>query len=241
MEPHEHKNPTGLTRRHAESGTHRVASLDEGDGPPVLLLHGCPFSAFVWRRVVLELRGRFRCVATDLLGLGDTETAPDADLRLPVRLDAVLTLLDHLGLDRAAVVGHDQGGAIAQMLAAHRPERVTALVLADAEACDNWASIDELPFVRQPAATDRTVGAGGMVAAVRWTLAHGEAVHDREALTDELMDGYIIAILATPHRRTQTRRFLAAQFAPSNQACTTAALEGLRRFRRPTPSVRLGD
>ena len=55
----------------------------------------------MWRGVIAQLGVRFRCVATDLLGLGDTETADGGDWTLPAQLDAVLGLLDDLGLDRS--------------------------------------------------------------------------------------------------------------------------------------------
>lgn len=226
-----------LTKRHARVGANRIAYVDEGDGPPVLLLHGCPFSSFVWRGVIARLSSRFRCVAPDLLGLGDTETPAEADWRLPAQVQAVVGLLDELGLERVAVVGHDQGGAIAQLLAAGHPDRVTVLVLADAEAYDNWPSADELPFVR---ATQVTV-LGRLVLwawsrrwLFRWALASGKAVHDRAALTDELVDGYIAANLATAHRRAKTQRYLAAQLDPTNQAHTTEVIDGLEQFRAPT-------
>ena len=130
-------------------GSASVAYCDSGgDGPPLLLLHGCPFSKFVWRNVIHRLSDRFRCVAPDLLGLGNTETDAGADWSLPAQADAIIGLLDRLGLGRVAIVGHDQGGAIAQLIAIHHPDRVSALVLADAEAYDNWPSAEELPFIR---------------------------------------------------------------------------------------------
>lgn len=60
----------------------------------------------------------------------------------------ILGLLDALGLDEVAVVGHDHGGAVAQLLAARHPERIGALVLCNVEAYDNWPSADERPLVR---------------------------------------------------------------------------------------------
>ena len=130
-------------------GSASVAYCDSGgDGPPLLLLHGCPFSKFVWRNVIHRLSDRFRCVAPDLLGLGNTATDAGADWSLPAQADAIIGLLDRLGLGRVAIVGHDQGGAIAQLIAIHHPDRVSALVLADAEAYDNWPSAEELPFIR---------------------------------------------------------------------------------------------
>ncbi len=115
-----------------------VAYADEGAGPPVLLLHGCPFSSFIWRDIIARLRGRFRCLAPDLLGLGDTETPMDFDWSVRSQVRMVTGLLDALGIAAVHVVGHDQGGAVAQLLAAYHPERVNALVPCNAEAYDNW-------------------------------------------------------------------------------------------------------
>ncbi len=226
-----------LTKRYAQAGEARVAYLDVGQGPPVLLLHGCPFSSFVWRMVIDRLSARYRCVAPDLLGLGDTETPAGADWSLPAQAAAVLGLLDVLGLDEVAVVGHDQGGAIAQLLAAYHPQRITRLVLADAEAYDNWPSAEELPFVRAtqlPVLGRLVLWAWSRRALFRWALASGRAVHDRSALTDELVDGYIAANLSDRHRRAKTRRYLGLQLDPANQRTTARVVDGLKRFDRPT-------
>ena len=128
-------------------GDARVAYRDAGAGETVLLLHGCPFSSFVWRHLITRLGAEFRCVAPDLLGLGDTETPAGADWSLPAQAAMIVGFLDRLGVERAHVVGHDHGGALAQLLAAEHPERLDRLVLANAEAYDNWPSRDERPFV----------------------------------------------------------------------------------------------
>lgn len=230
-----------LGKHTARIGGAQVAYVDEGTGRPVLLLHGCPFSSFVWRGVIASLRaggrGEFRWIAPDLLGLGDTETPPGADWTLPAQVAAVVALLDTLGLDKVAVVGHDQGGAIAQLIAAHHPDRVGALVLANAEAYDNWPSSEELPFVRAtqlPVLGRAVLWAWSRRRLFRWALAHGKAVHDTAVLTDELVDGYIAANLATAHRRAKTRRYLAAQLDPANQAHTRDVVEALTRVDQPT-------
>lgn len=136
-----------------------------------------------------------------------------------------------------AIVGHDQGGAIAQLLAAEHPYRVSALVLANAEAYDNWPSADELPFVRAtqlPVLGRLVLWAWARRRLFRWALASGKAVHDRAVLTPELVDGYIAANLSTAHRRAKTRRFLAAQLDPDNQARTRTAVTALQEFDKPT-------
>jgi 2-hydroxymuconate-semialdehyde hydrolase len=111
--------------RRLNVGDARVAYREAGAGETVLLLHGCPFSSFIWRRVIPELAGDFRCLAPDLLGLGDTETPPDADWSLPAQAAMILAFLDRLSLRRAHVVGHDHGGALAQLLAASVPTAST--------------------------------------------------------------------------------------------------------------------
>jgi pimeloyl-ACP methyl ester carboxylesterase len=98
--------------------------------------------------VIPLLSSRYRCIAPDLLGLGDTETPDDADWSLRAQTKMIVELLDELRIDRAHVVGHDHGGAVAQLLAAEHPARIDRLVLSNAEAYDNWPSAEERPFVR---------------------------------------------------------------------------------------------
>ena len=219
-------------------GSASVAYCDSGgDGTPLLLLHGCSFSKFVWRNVIHRLSDRFRCVAPDLLGLGNTETDAGADWSLPAQADAIIGLLDRLGLGRVAIVGHDQGGAIAQLIAIHHPDRVSALVLADAEAYDNWPSAEELPFIRVtqlPVIGPLVLWAWSRRPLFRWALGEGKAVHDRSVLTGELVDGYIAANLATAPKRAKTRRFLATQLDPANEAHTHHLADALHKIEAPT-------
>lgn len=225
------------TQRFVRVGDARVAYRDEGSGATVLLLHGCPFSSFVWRKVISRLAPAYRCIAPDLLGLGDTETPAGADWSLRAQAAMVVGLLDALGIARSHVVGHDHGGAVAQLLAAEHPDRIERLVLANAEAYDNWPSQEERPFVRLtqvPLVGDLVLRLWATRRALRYTLARAHAVHDQNVLTAELLDGYIRANLRDRHRRAKTRRFLALQFDPANNRVTMDLLDGLRRFDHPT-------
>ena len=224
-------------KRLAQVGDTRVAYLDQGDGPPLLLLHGCPFSCFVWRKTIPLLSARYRCIAPDLLGLGDTQTPPEADWSLPAQAATVLGLLDALRIDAAHLVGHDHGAAVAQLLAAHHPHRIRRLVITNAEAYDNWPSHQELPFLRLtqlPLVGTLVLWAWSKRPVLRLALRTGRTVHNPAVLTPELLDGYIRANFADRQRRAKTRRFLAGQLDPANQRCTLAAVAGLRRFDHPT-------
>jgi pimeloyl-ACP methyl ester carboxylesterase len=227
-----------LAKRFVHVGDARVAYADQGEGPAVLLLHGCPFSSFVWRNVIPRLvESGHRCLAPDLLGLGDTETPPDADWSLPAQLAMVVGLLDALGLERVDVVGHDHGGAIAQLLAGDHPERINRLVLCNAEAYDNWPSGDERPFViatQLPVVGPIFRRALASPRAFKMILRAAKAVENSAALSDELVAGYVRANLSDPHKRAKTVRFLARQLDPANNRCTLDAIDGLRRFDHPT-------
>lgn len=224
-------------KRCVEIGSARVAYVDEGNGPAVVLIHGCPFSSFVWREVIARLRGDYRCIAPDLLGLGDTDAPPDADTSVRAQARMIVALLDVLGLEKVHVIGHDQGGAIAEVLAADHPERVGALVLCNAEAYDNWPSAEELPFLRLtqlPAVGRAALWLLSFPAVTRLVLAFEKAVHDERVLTPDLVRGYVRANTGDAHRRARTRRYLARQLDPANQRSTFDALERLRRFDHPT-------
>lgn len=244
-EPTTSTTPTGLTKQHVRVGEATVACLDEGPaqdsaertGPPLLLLHGCPFSSFIWRKVIARLRDRFRCIAPDLLGLGDTETPVGADWSVPAQAAMVVGLLDALGLDQVDVAAHDHGAATAQLIAAGHPQRIRRLVLTNAEAYDNWPSRDELPFIRAaqlPGLGRVVLWAWARPSLFRYALRSGKAVCDPAVLTPELLDGYIAANFADPHRRAKTRRFLGGQLDPANHRATADAVPGLRAFDHPT-------
>lgn len=221
-------------------GDARVAYYEAGTGKPVVLVHGCPFSSFIWRKVIPHLSSTFRCLAPDLLGLGDTETPPGADWSLPAQAMMLVGFLDALGLERVHLVGHDHGGAVAQLIAAEQPERVDRLVLANCEAFDNWPSAEEKPFVlltQLPLLGPLILRLWSFPAIFELLLATASAAKDTRVLTPELVQGYIRANLSDGHRRAKTRRFLAGQLDPQNNRCTLDLLDGLRKFRRPAMIV----
>ena len=99
------------------------------DGRPVLLLHGWPDRADLWRHQVPALvDAGHRVVAPDLRGFGDSDKPADVASYSILHSAADVTgVLDHLGIERAAVVGHDWGAGLAWALAAFLPERVERL------------------------------------------------------------------------------------------------------------------
>ena len=111
----------------------RLAHLDEGDGPPVVFLHGEPTWSFLWRRVIPPVRDAgLRCIAPDLGGFGRSDKPTDMEWYSYDRHTATVTaLLDELDLRGATVVVHDWGGPIGLRAAVERPDRITGLVILD--------------------------------------------------------------------------------------------------------------
>jgi pimeloyl-ACP methyl ester carboxylesterase len=106
-----------------------VAQAGRADGAPIVLLHGWPQHWWCWRGVIGRLAAAgHRVVAADLRGAGWSDAPPHGYDKEQLAAD-VLALLDAMQIERTALVGHDWGGWIAQLIALRAPERVERLVL----------------------------------------------------------------------------------------------------------------
>lgn len=92
-----------------------MAYVEHGSGDPIVLLHGNPTSSYLWRQVIPELGGSGRCIAPDLIGMGDSARVaegPDA-YRFSMHAEYLEALLDVLEVrENVTLVGHDWGGAL---------------------------------------------------------------------------------------------------------------------------------
>ena len=104
--------------------------VETGQGAPLLLLHGWPEFWLTWEPVMARLADRWRLIAPDLRGFGDSDK-PDGPFGPTNHAADMLALLDALGVDRIGVVGHDVGGAVMQPLARLAPERIAGLFFFD--------------------------------------------------------------------------------------------------------------
>jgi pimeloyl-ACP methyl ester carboxylesterase len=117
--------------RRINSGGVGLSVLDEGQGPAVLLLHGFPDSARLWRHQIPTLTDAgFRVVAPDLRGFGASDKPAEvSDYRIGRSVADMVAVLDALEIERAHVVGHDFGAGLAWALALMAPQRVDRLVV----------------------------------------------------------------------------------------------------------------
>jgi pimeloyl-ACP methyl ester carboxylesterase len=123
----------------APDGPLAVHLAEAGSGPPLLLLHGWPQHAEVWRRLVPPLEDDFRLLMPDLRGFGTSAVPPGG--YNPARFaDDAIALLDALDIDKAGVIGHDWGGFAAYLLGLRHPGRTSGLVVCNAP--HPWAQPD---------------------------------------------------------------------------------------------------
>ena len=114
---------------YAELGGARVHYVDEGSGPPLLLLHGNPTWSFLYREIITGLRDRYRCVAPDYPGYGMSEAPADYRYTPQEHSRFVEQFVDTLGLTRLTVMVQDWGGPIGFALAGRRPDLIRAFVV----------------------------------------------------------------------------------------------------------------
>ena len=151
------------------------------DAPVVLLLHGFPASSFMYRDLIERLAGTYRVVAPDYPGFGYSDAPPTT--QFSYTFDRLATFVekftDRLGLERYALYMQDFGGPVGFRVASHRPERVSALIVQNANAYEAglpesfWAPARALWKDPSPANFDRIRELAMSDAALEWNYTHG--------------------------------------------------------------------
>jgi haloalkane dehalogenase len=172
-------------KRHVEVLGRRMAYVEVGAGRPIVLVHGNPTSSYLWRNVIPHLSGSGRCIAPDLIGMGDSDplpdTGPDAYTFVQHRehLDG---LLDALGLDGDVVlVLHDWGSALGFDWAARHPEAVSGVAYMEA-------------FVRPLTWDDWPEAARGIFQALR-TDVGDEMILERNLFVETILPSSVLRTL----------------------------------------------
>jgi haloalkane dehalogenase len=107
----------------------RYHYLDEGQGEPLLMVHGNPTWSFYWRNLVRDLRSDYRCIAVDHMGCGLSDKPEPYPYTLQQHIDNLAQLVESLDLHGVTLLVHDWGGAIGLGTALRLPERFARLVL----------------------------------------------------------------------------------------------------------------
>lgn len=220
-------------RRFVDTDAGRIAYVERGAGPVALFFHAAFFNGCQWRDVVERTAGARRCIVYDILGHGHTEARAGQPLDFAAQSTAAIALLDALGVDRADLVGGDSGGAIAQVLAATRPERVRTLCLTNTDVYTNSPPPVFAPVIDR----FRARGAAAIVSqllaspeSARSRTGFGLTYEDPATLTDELLEAYLRPLISSPDRADAFQRFILSLSAPHLVEIAPA----LRRLEAPT-------
>lgn len=177
--------------RELDAGGVRSFVREEGDGDPVVCIHGVPTSSFLWRKVLPELAGHgLRGVAFDLPGLGLAERPQGYDYTWTGLGRFARAAVDALGLDRLHLVVHDIGGPVGFELAAAEPDRIRSLTVLNA-----MVEVDRFkrpwsmePFARRGVGEAYLAGMTGPTFRMMWNLL---GVRDRSATPADEVHAYV--------------------------------------------------
>lgn len=106
-----------------------MSYVDEGEGDPVLMVHGNPTWSFYWRGLIQALKDDYRTIAIDHIGCGMSEKPKSYSYCLQQHRDNLVQLIDHLDLQNCTLVAHDWGGAIGLASLLERREKFKRIVL----------------------------------------------------------------------------------------------------------------
>jgi haloalkane dehalogenase len=178
----------------------RLHYLDEGSGPPIVMVHGNPTWSFLYRHLVRRFSRSFRCIAPDHLGFGLSDKPSDVSLHPKQHADNLDKLIDSLSLSDITMVVQDWGGPIGLSYAVARPENVSRLVI-----MNTWMwPVNHDPYYF---AFSRLMGGPIGRLLIRRTnffarVIMRQAYGDRRRLTEEIHRHYLLP-LGSPAERMQ--------------------------------------
>jgi pimeloyl-ACP methyl ester carboxylesterase len=195
---------------YVDVGTAEIAYRTIGSGPPLLMVHGWPFSSLSFRALVRRLADRFTCILPDTPGLGETRWRDDTPFGFASQVTTLRTFVDRLGLDRYALVGHDTGGTLARLLALSDPARAGRIVVMNTEMPRHrppW-----IPLYQRLAVLPSTATSFGWLLRVpayrRSSMGYGPCFDDPARLDDDFHACFVAPLLASRRRVEGVMRYL---------------------------------
>ena len=164
-----------------------VHYIDEGEGLPVVLVHGFAGSVFDYRTLIPALAQRFRVIAVDLPGFGYSDRDVP-ELSNAAWIETLDALLHELHIDRAVFVGHSMGGGVVQRFAAEHPQMVERLILiGSVSAAERRRAV----IARRPFSVISTLVQGGIALFGGANRMLSRTVADPKKLTGAAREGHL--------------------------------------------------
>ncbi|HEX4585216.1 MAG TPA: alpha/beta hydrolase [Burkholderiaceae bacterium] len=156
-------------------------------GTPLLMVHGIPTNARLWRHVQAILGGRYRTFAMDLIGYGQSSMPLDGFTHtLTNQAEAVKETITSLGIKKDVVlIGHDHGGGVCQIVASKFPDHISRLVLVNPVSFDYWPVLEVEAFQGLVGAPDEVLQQAMAQTAAQLPALLRTGSYDKTAFTDQ--------------------------------------------------------
>ena len=186
----------------------RVNSIElayerQGNGTPLVLLHGFPLDHHLWDEIVPLLKDSFDLIIPDLRGFGESETI-DTPYTMKDYASDIAGLLDHLSIQKAAVAGHSMGGYVALAFASAYPERVSGLALVSSQAPADPPERKEGRYKTAAEVAEKGISAVVETMAPKFTSEPRLQAVAREIMEKQKPAAYIGALKAMAERADST-------------------------------------
>lgn len=210
-----------------------VGFLDTEEGHPAIFLHGLCLNSYFWRHQLPALSGLRRCIAIDILAHGRTPAIDLDDYGFEAQASMVLEVADRLRLETFDLVGNDSGGAIAQVVSARAPDRISSLTLTNCDVHDNWPpkQMGLILFLARRGWLGRA-----LQIFYKWPWFYRTPVgyaartyEDKSFATDKLMRRYCAPLITGKARRRSIARYCALE----DDQILVRYEQDLKKFHKP--------
>lgn len=202
----------------------KVSYVVQGEGTPLLLIHGIPVWGYLWKDCIATLAQHFKVIVPDLVGYGYSDQRDCFDRSIKVQSRILAKLLRMLNVEDLYVVGHDIGGAVAQRFVVDYAERVLKWVLMDSVLFDSWPAD---PMVRLGNPKQHYTNQGDALAR-KFIERLPDGMHHRERATPELLEGWM-----APYMTDEGKLSLIRNAAALNTNHTMELLDDLKQLSQP--------
>jgi len=214
-----------IASQYVTVGSDRIHYLEAGEGPALLLVHGWPTSAQLWRNIIPSLAPMRRVIAIDLPGFGRSTKALQSAYTFRYFASVMDGFLAALGIDKVGLAVHDLGGPVALYWAVKNPERVTELAVLNTLAYPGkptWAVAAFVAAASMPVVRDLLTSDWGIRSSIKVGMQDKEAAKEAGG------------IYAREYRTREDRRALAKSGCHLSPRGMQTIGKGLASLRVPT-------
>ena len=172
----------------SQIGDRFISYVDQGDGIPLVFIHGIPTWGYLWNDLLKPLSKKFRVLIPDLMGFGFSDKSDCFDRSIAKQTEYLVQWLEKLGIKKAFIVGHDIGGGVALRIATLYPELVKGLSVMNCVSYDSWP-IEMMIQTGHPLVYKK-ISSQALMTTMKFALKSGFATRVSTDLVESLLAPY---------------------------------------------------